>query len=146
MLKNTYEGVVLTKLQTLRRNFENANMHSNESIHDYITKMQDLVNQMRSSGEDILERRLLEKILRSVFPKFQIVTTNIIVSKDLSTMKIDELTIYFLFVEEKTPTEEMEQDFSTRNRGKGISRCQYHNHTWNRHPQQSHIYQVNAST
>jgi hypothetical protein len=40
-------------------------MCSNESTHDYITKMQDLVNQMRSFGEDILQKRLLEKILRS---------------------------------------------------------------------------------
>ena len=44
ILKNTYEGVVVAKLQTLRRSFENSNMQSNESIHDYIIKMQDLVN------------------------------------------------------------------------------------------------------
>lgn len=44
ILKNTYEGVVVAKLQTIRRNFENAHMQSNESIHDYITKMQDLIN------------------------------------------------------------------------------------------------------
>jgi hypothetical protein len=53
ILKNTYGGVVVAKLQKLRQNFENANMHSNESIHDYITKMQDLVNHMKSLGEDI---------------------------------------------------------------------------------------------
>jgi hypothetical protein len=45
-------------------------MQSNESIHDYITKMQDFVNQMRSLGEDVPERRLIEKKLRSVLPKF----------------------------------------------------------------------------
>jgi hypothetical protein len=44
ILNNTYEGVVVAKFQTLRINFENANMQSNESIHDYITKMQYLVN------------------------------------------------------------------------------------------------------
>ena len=44
ILKNTYEGVVVAKLQTLGRNFENGHMQSNECIHDYITKMQDLVN------------------------------------------------------------------------------------------------------
>lgn len=69
ILKNTFEGVV-AKLQTLRRNFENAHMQSNEYIHDYITKMQDIVNQMRSSREDVPERRLIKKILRSVLPKF----------------------------------------------------------------------------
>eukprot|EP00253_Pinus_taeda_P029175 PITA_29175 len=52
ILKNTFEGVVVAKLQTLRRNFENSHMQSNESIHDYITKMQNLVNQMRSLEEE----------------------------------------------------------------------------------------------
>ncbi len=51
ILKNTYEGVVVTKLQTLRRNFENSHMQSNESFHDYIWKVQDPVNQMKSLGE-----------------------------------------------------------------------------------------------
>jgi len=38
IVKNTFEGVAVAKLQTLRGNFENAHMQSNESIHDYITK------------------------------------------------------------------------------------------------------------
>jgi hypothetical protein len=57
ILKNTYEGVIVAKLQTLGKKIENANMQSNESIHDYITKMQDFVNQMRFLGEDIPKRR-----------------------------------------------------------------------------------------
>lgn len=52
ILKNTYESVVVAKLQTLRINFENSRMQNNESIHDYITGPQDLVNQMRPLGED----------------------------------------------------------------------------------------------
>jgi hypothetical protein len=127
ILKNTYEGVAVAKFQTLRRNFENANMQSNESIHDYITKMQDLVHQMRSLGEDVPERRLIEKILRSVLPKFQMVTTSIMVSKDLNTMKIDELSGFLLTVEENQPTEEVEHAFSTRHRGRGRGRSQYQN-------------------
>jgi hypothetical protein len=64
-------------------------MHGNESVNEYITKIQDLVNQMRSLGEDIREKRMLEKNLRSLVPKFEIVVTSIIVSKDLNTMRID---------------------------------------------------------
>jgi hypothetical protein len=70
ILKNTYECVVVAKLQTLRRNFENTNMQSNESIHVYITKIQDLVNHMSSLGEEVPEIILIENILRSVLPKF----------------------------------------------------------------------------
>jgi hypothetical protein len=144
ILKNTYEGVAVAKFQTLRRNFENANMQSNESIHDYITKMQALLNHMRSLGEDVLERRLIEKILRSVLPKFHMVTTSIMVSKDLNTMKIDELSGFLLTVEENQPTREVEHAFYTRNRGRGRGRSQYQNHSHNRNPQQSQNYQGNA--
>jgi hypothetical protein len=146
ILKNTYECVVVAKLQTLRQKFENANMQSNESIHDYITKMKDLVNQMRSLGEDVPERRLIEKILRSVLPKFQMVTTNVMVFKDLNTMKIDELSRFLLNVEESNPTEETNHAFSTRHKGRGRSKSQYQNKKQNRHPQQSQNYQGNAST
>jgi hypothetical protein len=40
------------------------------------------------------------------------------VSKDLNTMKIDELSGFLLTVEESNPTEEVENAFSTRHRGK----------------------------
>jgi len=50
ILKNTYEGAIVVKLQTLRRKFENANMNANESVNDYIIKIKDLVNQMRILG------------------------------------------------------------------------------------------------
>jgi hypothetical protein len=140
ILKNTYEGVVVSKLQTLRKTFENEKMQSNESIHDCITKMKDFVNQMRSLGEDVPERRLIENILRSVLPKFHMVTTSIIISKYLNVMKIDELSGFFLVVEESDPTEETKHDFSTRHRGRGRIKGQYHNQNQNRNPQHPHNY------
>jgi hypothetical protein len=63
-------------------------MHGNESVNGYVTKMQDLVNQMRSLDKDIPKRRMLEKTLRSVVPKFEMVTTSVLVSKDSNTMRI----------------------------------------------------------
>jgi hypothetical protein len=86
--------------------------------------MQYLVNQMRSLGEDVPERRLIENILISVLPKFQMVITSIMVSKDLNTMKIDELSGFLLTVEENQPTREVEHVFSTRHRGRGINQYQ----------------------
>jgi hypothetical protein len=47
ILKKTIEGVLVAKLQTLSRKFENAKMQSNESVNDYITKTHDIVNQIR---------------------------------------------------------------------------------------------------
>jgi len=61
--------VVVAKLQTLRQKIENENMQSNESIHDYFSKIK-IFNHMRSLGKYIPKRRLIEKILKSVLPKF----------------------------------------------------------------------------
>jgi hypothetical protein len=47
------------------------------------------------------------------------VTTIIMVSKDLNTMKTDELSGFLLIVEEINPTKEVEHVFSTRNRERG---------------------------
>jgi len=67
------------------------------------------------------------------------VTTNIMVSKDLNTMKIDELSGFFLTVEENNPSEEVEHVFSTRHRGQGRSRGQYQNKNHNRY---SHSHKI----
>jgi hypothetical protein len=42
---------------------------------------------------------MIENILRSLVPKFEMVTTSIMVSKDLNVMRIDELTGYLFVVE-----------------------------------------------
>jgi hypothetical protein len=55
------------------------------------------------------------------------VSTNIMVSKDLNVMRIDALIGYLLVVEESSSSEYMENDFSTRYRLKGRSRGQFHN-------------------
>ena len=99
---------------------------------------------MRSLGEDFPEMRLIEKISRSVFSKFQMVTTSIIVSKDLNTMKIDELSGFLLTVEENQLTGEVGHVFCTRHRGRGRGRSQYQNQSHNRNPQQPQNYQENA--
>jgi hypothetical protein len=122
ILKDTYEGVIVAKFQKLRRKFENAKMNANESMNEYIIKIQDFVNQMKTLGEDIPERRMLENILRSLVPKLEMVSISIMVSKDLNTMRIDELSGYLLIVEESTASEHMENYFSKRYRGQGRSR------------------------
>jgi uncharacterized protein YjgD (DUF1641 family) len=68
IFKNTDEGEVIAKLETLRSKFKNANTQSNESVNDYITKIQDLINQMRTLGEEVSEKRMIDKILRSLVP------------------------------------------------------------------------------
>lgn len=79
-------------------------MHLSESVNDFITNVQSLVSQMKSLGEDITEVRIVEKTLRSAMDvsMFSQVATSIEISRDISTMKVDELNGLLLAVEERS--------------------------------------------
>ena len=55
-LKEEFEGsekVKAVKLQTLRRQFQNLLMKESEKIKEYFSRVVEVVNQMRTYGEDI---------------------------------------------------------------------------------------------
>jgi hypothetical protein len=79
------------KLQTLIREFENIRMKENESVKDYSTRFLELVNQMKSYGEDMTDRRIVEKILISLPEKFDPMVAVIEEAKDLSILGVQEL-------------------------------------------------------
>ena len=95
-------------------------MNGGELVNNYITKVQDLVNQMKALGEDIPKQRIVEKILKSVgeIKKFEMVATSIEVSKDLTIMKVDKLSGLLLSVKlkRKNTEESLEHAFSTNAR------------------------------
>lgn len=93
-LQTTYQGsdkVRFIRLQTFRRDFENLRMREAESIQEYITRTQDIVNQLRSQGETIIEKKIVEKILKSLPLKFDLVVIAIEETKDLTTFQFAEL-------------------------------------------------------
>eukprot|EP00253_Pinus_taeda_P025372 PITA_25372 len=93
-LKTAYQGmekVKTTKLQLLRRDFENLNMKESNNIDSFFTHVIGLITQMRTHGETIEERRILEKILRVLPSKFDAIVTTIEETKDLSSFSVDEL-------------------------------------------------------
>ena len=59
------------KLQTLRIEYENLRMHSDESIARFFLHLDDIVNRMRNLGETITDATLVEKFLRSLTSKFE---------------------------------------------------------------------------
>ena len=94
ILKEEFQGsekVRLIKLQTLRREFELLNMKDSETIKDYYSKIKGIINQMRAYGENILDKRIVEKILISISRKYDSIVTTIEQTKDLSTLSVTEL-------------------------------------------------------
>jgi len=56
-----------------------------------MTRVMRIVNQIRWTGEEIPDQRIVEKFLKSLPKKFEMVVASILESKDLSNFSIDEL-------------------------------------------------------
>ncbi|KAB2600511.1 hypothetical protein D8674_042975 [Pyrus ussuriensis x Pyrus communis] len=84
ILKIEFQGsqkVIFVKLQSLWRESDNLPMKDNESIQVFFTKISGIVNQIRSYGDAILDKKIVEKTLRSLPPKFDHVVAAIEESK-----------------------------------------------------------------
>jgi hypothetical protein len=79
------------KLQALRRHYEILQMNDQESIVEYLSRMLSLTNLMKSCGAAMTDKAKIEKILRTLTEKFDHIVVAIEESKDLATMKLEEL-------------------------------------------------------
>ncbi|KAA8519704.1 hypothetical protein F0562_013851 [Nyssa sinensis] len=85
------DKAISIKLQTLWTDFDNLLMKENEGIKDYFSRVSEIVNQIQSCGDTIQEKKVVEKILRSLTQKFEHVVPAIEESKDLSKLSMYEL-------------------------------------------------------
>jgi hypothetical protein len=93
-LEKSYKGSVkvkVVKLQMLRRDFESLSMKESENVEFFITRVQNIVNVIHAHGEILEDRKIVEKVLRSLPKKFDPITIAIEESRDLSQLTLTDL-------------------------------------------------------
>ena len=66
-------------------------MKENERLNEYFNRLFELVNQMKSHGDTINDRKIVDKIMISLIEKFDPIVVVIEETKDLSTMYVQRL-------------------------------------------------------
>ena len=66
-------------------------MKDSESIDSFYTRVVGLINQLKSHGETRTRQKVVEKILRSLPPRFESLVVTLEENKDMSVFTIDEL-------------------------------------------------------
>jgi hypothetical protein len=134
ILQTSYQGmdkVKTSKLQILRRDFENMSMKDSNSVDSFYTHVIGLINQIKSHGETIEDKKVVEKVLRSLPPKFDTLVVTLEERKDPSHFSLDELQVFPINHEHRLNRSSMslENEFSTqssisrgRRRGRANSR------------------------
>lgn len=72
-MKKKYQGNAKAKrvqLQGIRTEFENLRMKSGESVSNYLSRTTTIANKLRIHGEKMEDVIIIEKILRSMTPKY----------------------------------------------------------------------------
>ncbi|XP_031279933.1 uncharacterized protein LOC116138363 [Pistacia vera] len=111
-MKKKHQGTTRAKrqqLQALHTEFGLFRMKPGESVFYFFSKTMAIINKMRIHGEKIDDVKVIEKILRSMTPKFNYVVCSIEESKDLDQLSIDELQGSLLVHEHKLIQQDNEE-------------------------------------
>ncbi|CAL2229803.1 unnamed protein product [Prunus armeniaca] len=79
------------KLQGLRREFEYTRMKDSESLSVYLVRLFDIINHMKSYGEELSRERIVQKLLFSLPKSYDSICSVIEHSKDLETLEVQEV-------------------------------------------------------
>lgn len=85
------EKVIAIRLQSLWSQFENLSMKEGELVKDFFSRVAEIINQIKSCGDAVPEKKVVEKILRSLPQKFEHIVAVITETRDLSKLTQYEL-------------------------------------------------------
>jgi len=66
-------------------------MKDSEVVKDFFSRTTKIINQIKSCGDNVSDKRIAEKILRSLPQKFEHIVVVIEETKDMSRLSIHEL-------------------------------------------------------
>ncbi|XP_043694322.1 uncharacterized protein LOC122645033 [Telopea speciosissima] len=111
-LKNVHEGdnkIREAKLQHHRNLFEGLKMTQAETVEQFMSKVNEIINSIRGLGEELKDAIVVKKILRSLPKLYNLKVSAIEESKNLNTLNMDELhrtlTAYEMRMVKSKPTE-----------------------------------------
>ena len=85
------EQLKKVKLETMSCQYELMQMENNEKIVDFFNRVITHTNAMKNCGEKISNQTIIEKILRTLNPKFDHIVVAIEESKKIGEITIEEL-------------------------------------------------------
>ncbi|GAV87267.1 UBN2 domain-containing protein, partial [Cephalotus follicularis] len=93
-LKEEFQGSERTRairLLHLRIEYANLKMKASESVKDFVSRLMEIVNQMKIYGKKFTDQIVVEKVLISLTENFDSKISAIEESKDLSTLTVIDL-------------------------------------------------------
>jgi hypothetical protein len=112
-LEVVYEGddkFKEAKLQTYRTQFENLKMKEEENIVEYFHRVDEVVNSIRAAGEEVTDKPIVKKILRSLPMRYNAKISSIEDISDLKTLTVDQLHGIFTAYEMRTRHDKSTKD------------------------------------
>jgi hypothetical protein len=100
-------------------------MKEGETVNEYILRTLAIANRMTAHGERLEQTMIVEKVLRSMTPRFNYVVCSIGQSNDVTTLSIDELQSSLLVHEQRMQSQvikDEEQALKVSGRGNGRGR------------------------
>ena len=87
------DHVIQSRIQFLRREFENLSMRKEEKVSDYSLRFTKVISELRDLGENLEEKDVIAKLLRSLLQKFDTLTLSLEHIGTIKPMTVEEVLV-----------------------------------------------------